>query len=57
VRVFIADAHAHFQGLSSVFKMTTVLEECAAEEQRFLRGCLWTKEPSSKDIHEEMFHV
>jgi hypothetical protein len=32
--VYVADAHAHVQGLVSVDKMATVLEVCTTEEQR-----------------------
>jgi transposase len=37
--------------------MTTVLEECATEEQRSVVRFLWAKELSAKDVHEEMCPV
>jgi hypothetical protein len=47
----------HVEGLVSVVKMTTVIEECANEKQSFVVCFLWTKGINAKDIHEEMFPV
>jgi hypothetical protein len=37
--------------------MATVLEDCTAEEQRFIVRFLWAKGLDAKDIHKEMFPV
>jgi hypothetical protein len=50
-------AHAHVQRLLTVVNMTTVLEVCTTEEQRFVVSFLWSKELSAGDIHKEMFSV
>jgi hypothetical protein len=55
--VQVADTHAHIQRVVSVVKMATVLEECAAEEQRPLLRLLWAKELNAKDIRKEIFPV
>jgi hypothetical protein len=49
--VYIADAHAHIQGL--VVKIMTVLEGYNTEEQL----SVLEKGLSAKDIHKEMFPV
>jgi hypothetical protein len=38
-------------------KMTTVLEECATEEQRSVVNFLWAKGLSAKGFHKVMFPV
>jgi hypothetical protein len=39
--MYVADVHAHVQRLVLVVKMSTVLEECSTEEQRYVvRYCL-----------------
>jgi hypothetical protein len=50
--VYVADGHV--QGLVSGVKIATVLEECTAEEKRFLRF-LWSKGLNGNDIHKGMF--
>jgi hypothetical protein len=40
--------HAHVQGLVSVVKMVTVLEECTTDEEHFLCAEVL----SGKDIHK-----
>jgi hypothetical protein len=49
--------HAHVQGLLSVVKMATVLEEYTTEQHRSLVCFLWAKGLSAKNIHKEMFPV
>jgi hypothetical protein len=41
--VQVADMHAHVQGLGSVVKMATVLQECTKGEQCSVVFFLWTK--------------
>jgi hypothetical protein len=55
--VYIVDAHAHIQGLVSVVKMVTVLEEYTTEMQRSVVRFLWAKGLNAEDIHKEMFPV
>jgi hypothetical protein len=49
--------HAHVQGLVSIVKMATVLEECTIEEHYSVVHFLWAKGLNAKDIHKEMFPV
>jgi hypothetical protein len=51
--VWIEEAHAHVQRLTSVAKMATLLEECITEEHPCLVRVLWEK----VQFHKEMFPV
>jgi hypothetical protein len=48
---------AHVQGLVSVVKMVTMLEECSTKSSVLLCGSFLAKGFSAKDIHEEIFPV
>jgi hypothetical protein len=50
--VLEADAHAHVHRLISVVKMTTMLEECTAEGQRYVVLFLWAKGLNANNIHK-----
>jgi hypothetical protein len=47
--------HAHIQGLVSVLKMVTMLEECTAKEKHFVVQFVLAEGLKAKDIHKEMF--
>jgi hypothetical protein len=47
--VSVVDAHAHFQGLVSVVKIATVLEEYSTEEQHSV-VCLLCGQKDSMEI-------
>jgi hypothetical protein len=51
----VAYAHTNVQGLVSVVKMATVLDEYTTEEPRSVVCFLWAKGLDAKDIHKEMF--
>jgi hypothetical protein len=45
--------HDHVQGLISVVKMATVLQECTTEEQCSVVRFLWAKALNAKDIQKK----
>jgi hypothetical protein len=56
--VYVADMHAHVQGLVSVVKIATVLEECTNEDQHSVVFLCEQKDSiNAKHIHKEMFPV
>jgi hypothetical protein len=55
--VQVADVHAHVEGLVSVGKMATMLEECTSEEQCSVVRFCGPEGLNAKDIHKEMFPV
>jgi hypothetical protein len=55
--VSVADAYAQVQGIFSIVKTATVLEEYNTKEQTSVVRFLWAKGLSAMDIRKEIFHV